>query len=524
MRGLALALPRADWPLLAAGALLTLFAYPPFHLVVPSFVCLVPAVWLLVAAADDPRPLRRRMVQGFWFTLLAQGLVLYWMIVALWHFTPLSALGYGATILLLALWGSVLFGVVGWVCGTTRISILLVFPVCWTAGEWLIGHQGDIRFPWLGLGTSLTGYPALIQIADTVGARGVTFLLALANTILAVGFLRVADRRPALRSLAVVGLGTVLALGYGRLRLSTLALRPVGKVAVIQPSVGYDDKHDRSLYDSVMRLNLRLSDAALDRARPQLVAWPEAAVPYFFESYPHWETWVGDQARRSGVPILVGGIGLRFRPDRSYDYFNSAFLFEPSGRRDGQPPYHKRYLVPIVERVPFVNPRWFSGLRWFGGFGIGEPGPVYQAPLGRFGVLICYESAFEDLTRHYRRRGADFVVNITNDAWFGHTSAPYQHAAHLVMRAIENRVGIARAANNGISEFVDPLGRVYHATRLDDTTFVADTVRTTDGRTIYTALGDWVGLLSLIGVAVLGGIAFRKQKREEGEERRDEES
>jgi apolipoprotein N-acyltransferase len=133
--------------------------------------------------------------------------------------------------------------------------------------------------------------------------------------------------------------------------------------------------------------------------------------------------------------------------------------------------------------------------------------------MGKFGVLICYESAFEGESRDYRKRGADFLVNITNDAWFGHSSAPYQHAAHLVMRAIENRVGIARAANNGISEFVDPLGRTYGETTLDQVAFVADQVRTTNVRTIYTTMGDWVGLLSLVGTGALVVLVLRTRRK-----------
>src|SRR3989449_8847368 len=105
--------------------------------------------------------------------------------------------------------------------------------------------------------------------------------------------------------------------------------------------------------------------------------------------------------------------------------------------------------------------------RWSGGFGRGRSLPVYSNTLGRFGVMICYESAFEDLARGYRRRGAEFLVNITNDAWYGRTAGPYQHAAHLVMRAIETRMGIARAANDGISEFLDPLGHTYAETGLE---------------------------------------------------------
>ena len=116
-------------------------------------------------------------------------------------------------------------------------------------------------------------------------------------------------------------------------------------------------------------------------------------------------------------------------------------------------------------------------------------------------MLICYESAFEDLGRRYRRGGADFLVNITNDSWYGRTAAPYQHAAHLVMRAIETRMGIARSASTGISQFVDPLGYTHLSTPLFTERIVTAAVLTTDARTLYVRLGDWVGMLVLVGTA-----------------------
>src|SRR5260370_4940130 len=125
----------------------------------------------------------------------------------------------------------------------------------------------------------------------------------------------------------------------------------------------------------------------------------------------------------------------------------------------------------MVERVRFIPARLLQRVRgvghWSGGFGRGRELPLYPSPLGRFGTIICYESAFEDLGRDYRRAGAEFLVNITNDAWYGHTAGPYQHALHLVLRAIETRMGIARAANDGISQFLDPLRRTYAATSPD---------------------------------------------------------
>lgn len=508
----ALRLPRGDWRLAVAGAVLLVLAYPPFHLFVPSFLCLIPAVLLLVDGAADPRPARRHLAQGFWFGLLGHGLVLYWMIVALWHFTPLSALGYLATILVLALWTAVFFALTGWIHRMTTLPLWVIFPLGWTAVEWGIGHQGDIRFPWLGLGTSLTGFPVMVQIADVVGARGVTLLLAAANTALALAWLGRSNRRSAARLVAWVVGGAALAAGYGVVRMRTLPLRELGSVAAIQPAHDAGERWNASKKDSIVAELLDLSGRALAETQPDLVLWPEAAVPDVVSWHPAWVRAIAEQAAGHRTSIVVGGIDYRGYPDRSYEYWNAAFVFDTAGRHDAQPTYHKNYLVPIVERVPFVDPRWFDQLDWFGGQGKGERGAVYRAPMGPFGILICYESAFEDLSRRYRQLGAEFLVNITNDAWFGNTSAPYQHAAHLVMRAIETRSGIARAANTGISEFVDPLGREYQRTRLGDRTLVAGEVLTADVTTLYVRWGDWVGTLCVIGWLVLGGGAWWRSR------------
>lgn len=502
----ALALPRRDVLLVAAASLLLVLAYPPFHLFVPSFVCLVPAVWLIERGETDPRPLRRQLVQGLWFGALSNGLVLYWMVVALWHFTPLSALGYAASVAVLALWSAGLFAVTGWVRRRTGIGLLVIFPILWTAVEWGIGHQGDVRFPWLGLGTSLTRFPVAVQIADIVGARGVTFLLVLVNTALAAAWLVRRERVRTLRLVGGVGVGLALALTYGAVRMRTLVLRPVGRVAVIQPNVGFDEKW-RANGDSLVTELLRLSTDVIRDTRPDLAVWPEAAVPGYFLNHPHWETRIQAHAAEMGVPLVVGGLDTRERPG-GRDYYNAAFVYHADGGRAPEPPYHKNYLVPIVERVPFVNPRWFGHLRWFGGAAPGEAGSVYRLPLGGFGILICYESAFEDLPRRYRRLGADFLVNVTNDAWYGRTSAAYQHPAHLVMRAIETRMGVARAANDGVSEFVDPLGREHGRTLKEVQTTEAGEVHTTDARTVYVGLGDWVGWLSVVGALALMGAAW----------------
>ncbi|UCD25567.1 MAG: apolipoprotein N-acyltransferase [Gemmatimonadota bacterium] len=519
----ALALPKGDWLLIVASSALLTIAYPPFHLFLPSFICLIPAIWLLQDGLNDPRPLRRSLVQGFWFGLISNGFVIHWMVVALWRFTQLSVLGYLATITILAGYAAVLFALVGWMLRKAKISILISFPVLWTAMQWAIAHQGDIRFPWMGLGSSLTHYTTFVQIADVIGARGVTFLLVLANTALALAIRERGNRPRAVKLVSGVAVGMIVMVAYGVVRERTLETRALGRVSVIQPNVQWSEKNDSALQDSIMRATLELSRQAVEQTDPDLLVWPESAVPSYFHMYPRWEDAVRLHARENGIPLVTGGVHVVWgdSPD-DYEYYNSAFLFDTAGagkygyrfepgvvQEYPYPVYHKRYLVPIVERVPFLNPRWFN-LRWFGGFGVGDPGPVFETDIGRFGILICYESIFEDLSRRYRREGTDFILNITNDAWYGETAAPHQHAAHLVMRAIENRIGIARAANSGISEFVDPLGREHNRTRLSTRAFASDMVMTTDVIPLYTRLGDWVGLLSVLLTLGLVGYTWRQ--------------
>ncbi len=496
-----LALPRADWRLVVGGAVLTVIAYPPFHFFIPSFLCLVPAVWLIEDGHDDPRPWRRQVVQGFWYGLFSHGLILYWMVGALWPFTKLAALGYLATIGILAMYAGLAFAVTGWIVRSTRLPLLLVFPVAWTAADWLIGHQGDIRFPWLGLGTSLTGFPTVVQIADIVGARGVMLLLVAANVALAMAWRRRAEPRAAWIRAGGVAVGVAAALVYGVVRERTVPVQPVGDIAVIQPNVAASEKWDERSRDEIIEHLFQLSNTVLEGNHADLLVWPEASIPGYFRTFPHWRSALERLASERAIPVLVGGLDLDYRGVQDYDYYNAAFLFPPGGGT--LPAYRKRYLVPITERVPFVNPAWFSGLEFFGGFGKGQEGTVFQAAGHSFGVLICYESVFENLARQYRRDGTDFLLNITNDAWFGRTAAPYQHAAHLVMRSIENRVGIARAANSGISGWVDPLGRMHEASGLYEELTAVYPLTTAGTTALYVRLGDWVGLLSVLGSAGL---------------------
>ncbi|MEP6473352.1 MAG: hypothetical protein ABJC74_06505, partial [Gemmatimonadota bacterium] len=170
---------RRQWALIGTHALLTVLAYPPFNLLIPGFICVVPLIVLIAEAADGADPVWSAARIAFKSTVVAQGVFLYWMVVALWHFTPLSVAGYLATVLLWSVWTGAMAAAVTLVWHRVpRVPRWLGFAAAWTTVEWIIGHFPDIQFPWLGLGHTLTGFPVLVQWAEIGGARGVTFWLA----------------------------------------------------------------------------------------------------------------------------------------------------------------------------------------------------------------------------------------------------------------------------------------------------------------------------------------------------------
>jgi len=527
-RGTELGLP------VVSGLLLTL-SFPPFHLLIPPFFALVPYLVFVDRATRDRAGGVSVRRATFWMGIVYFGTLLYWLFAALVFYTWLALLGYVITIVVLS--GILALG--GWGIHTLRwrhaIPFWISLPVFWTAAEWAQGHLGDVAFPWLGLGHSLTGYPALVGFADLTGVRGVAVWLAAINGLGAEWWL--AGRRDRWR-LRAVALALLIAvpIGYSLLRWSTLETRAAARVLVVQPNIPEDLKLDLdSAVDSSRTALANLTRSRLaTESDLDLIVWPETAIPTYYTLVPEFTALAAEIARSSEAALLTGVLDYRRYDDGSLDRYNAALFIDRRGRPVGF--YHKHYLVPIVERVPFVPLAWVHSLRrrdlpligaflqWFGGFGRGTEEPVFRVDGSGFGVLICYESIFPGLSRTYRRGGADFLVNITNDAWFGRqqpwwsrTAALYQHPAHMVMRAIENRVGVARSGNTGISMFVDPRGRVRQATRLFTPDARTAVVETTEGLTLYARLGDWPGTLAILAAVLLAGWTWRWDRRERRE-------
>ena len=531
---------RGDRLLPAVSALLAVSAFPPLHLLIPSFVALVPlAVWVADQTDEEnasegsasewhgSRGVSGRVFRGgVWFGVLYFGLLLYWMPLALTAFTWWAVPAYLTVVMVLAL------GAGGFAWALRRlihhggIPLWLALPLTWTALEWLRAHApGGLAFPWLGLGTSLTGYPELVGAAELVGARGITLWLALLNGLLAeaVRAARALDgARLAARWAAAFALVLAVPAAWGYWRASTLAVRAVGEVAVVQPNVAAQFRLDgaRSNDSTVASLTRLLTEGAGlspglpegDEFSPDLVVWPEVTFFGPIESDDALRERVLAVSENWGAPVVFGGIGETVGEEGNSIPLNSAFM---TGR-DGELTdfrYDKHRLVPLVEAVPFRRGGWLDGSAEVDSYGRGADRPLGVMGVdARFGILICNESTYASHARPFRLLGADFFLSLTNDGWFGRepwytrTAALWQHPAHLVMRAIEHRVGVARAANTGFSLFVDPLGRVYGRTELFQAAVRSETIYTSDVLTLYTRTGDvagWTALLLTLGLLVI---------------------
>ena len=482
---------------LASSALFAV-AFPPFKLVLPVLLCLVPISVMVTHAADGEGHAWQAARAGFWFGFIGYGANLYWIAVALLLYTKLALLGYVASLIWLAPVVGATMAALYFARKVTGWPLAILLPVVWTASELALNYLSDLSFPWLPLGLAVAHAPVLAQVADLSGVRGVTFWIAAVNGFIADAWLYRSNRRAATLRLAGA-LAVVLAVAaYGEWRISTIRLTPLARIAIIQPDIPEEAKlttQDPTLH--VAKL-VAMTRAEVARSSPDLVVWPEAALDRFFWQYPAWVDSLRSAVALHPTPMVVGFMDSSNPMDVPFAYYNAALLTDPRGNISPQPPYRKRFLVPVVERVPFLNPSWFRGVDYFGGFGRGTSDEPFHVQFGTVGVLICYESIFPQLSRAYAEQGTSVLLNITNDAWFQHSNAAYQHFAHLSLRAIENRLPVVRAANTGISGWIDPLGRVRAETPIFVPRTATYDVEVTSQRSIYTRFGDWVGALCFV--------------------------
>jgi apolipoprotein N-acyltransferase len=499
--------------LAVASGLAMGLAFPKFDHGLLAWVALVPLFYVIEGES---------MRRVFWWAYL-QGFAsyvvqLYWIPIPLHDFAdvrmefaifPMFLLaGIVAINTAVAIWAG------EFIARRTRIPAVITMPVAWTAVE-LIRTYFPIGFPWNLLGYAAYRNLELIQFAEFTGVYGVSALIVFFNAVVYVVISRRGDSRLQAISLSALTALMIVLVAFGAWRIRDLKNAPSTgsfKVAMVQGNIPQSLKWDpKFLPQSYGVYQDETADAAKRGA--DLIVWPEAAAAFLFQAddrYPAmltsdaaYRTALLTLAKNMGKPILFGAPALAVQNDRVAGFYNRADLVSDQGEVLAH--YDKIELVPFGEYVPARALLGFFVNRVVEGMGDMIPGKeqtLFEVKGAKLGILICYESIFPDFTRREVNEGADILVNITNDAWYGESSAPYQVLAMAVMRSIETKVPMVRAANTGFSALIEPSGQITNRTPLFKRGTTIVNVSWRPVRTLYTIVGDLFAEICLVLTAI----------------------
>ena len=510
--------PDTLFPALASGGLLTL-SFPATQWSQLAWISLVP---LLIAIKDAPpsRAFQMGLAMGMTHFLS----LIYWILPTLRVYGNLPVvLAFPVLFLLvsyLALYPAMFCLILSRRPAGNGISSFMPIKAAflWVALEFARARLFT-GFPWGLAGYSQYRQTLLIQIADITGVYGISFIIVLVNATLAMAWhhFKARTNRPEtgnrqifFRPLIVWGMMAVSILTgmtlYGRNRLSTMekiiAHTPGRHISVIQGNIPQATKWDNAYKKKTVEIYCRLSQKAATPQTPDLIIWPETALPFYYT----WEKEMSDAVnhciRQCNTWFIIGSPAFSLQGENDFNFFNRAYMLTPQAGISAA--YDKAHLVPFGEYVPFGNYLTFLD-KLTSQAGDFSPGPTDARPLAfkgnHAGILICFEIIFPKLTSTVVKNGADLLVTMTNDAWFGRTSAPLQHFSMAVFRAVENRRSIARSANTGISGFIDPGGRIMGTTALFEETLLTRSLPCLQSMSFYTIHGDlfaWLCLLTTL--------------------------
>jgi len=476
--------------LLAAlsGGLL-FFSFPKFGYSLVAWFALVPLFYALKESTPA-----EGFQSGFIAGMIANTGILYWISYVVVQYGGLPPYVGIAVMLLLSAYLSIYTAcfAAGVVFFRKRGNdFLLVAPIVWILLEFARSRLFT-GFPWENLGYSQYLNATVIQIADITGVYGVSFAIVLVNMVIfEVLEARHAGRMP-FRKLLIAFAAGLLIVFYGYFRIAdikeSLADASSAEVVLVQGNIDQNSKWDPRYQSETIDIYAGLSLASLP-AKGGIIVWPETAAPFFFGYPSPLQKKVIAVAQAADRALLFGSPHYE-QAGAAVSYMNSAYLLEPGGAAAGR--YDKVHLVPYGEYVPLKQFFPFIGklVAGIGDFRSGSDFVPLVSGNRRFGVLICYEGIFPEATRAYKKSGADLLVNITNDAWFGRTSAPYQHLSMTVFRAVETRLYLVRAANTGISAIIAPTGSINARTAIFTRTVLKGEVKYIDKKTFYAAYGD----------------------------------
>jgi len=496
------------------SGILFALSFPNFDLEFLAWFALVPLFY-----SFDGKGLYQSFKLGFLTGIISFLGILYWIIVAVHTYGNVPLILSGLILLLLVIYLSLYMGIFTFLCRLAQIrlgsKLIMLSPFLWVSLEYLRSFLLT-GFPWTNLSYSQYLNLPFIQMADITGSYGLSFVIVLVNATLFLVLHQWPKKTFPLREVAITVIVLLGFLIYGYAKMKHVdreaAQTPPLKVGLVQGNIDQSIKWEESFQRETLKIYERLS-SKVAKEKPELIIWPETATPFFFQDEKEYQPIVLGIPKKMGAFLLFGTPFYKVERGK-VNHYNSAFLASPSGELTGR--YDKIHLVPFGEYIPLQKLLFFIESSIGEGIGNFEPGKEifnFSLPHGKFGLLICFEIIFPDLCRRFVKSGANFLVTITNDAWFGRTSAPYQHFSIATFRAVENRVFIARAANTGISGLIDPKGKIVQRGDIFTEEAMNGTIRLMKGKSFYTLYGDvFAWICSGFSIILLGSALLRRRK------------
>ena len=494
----------ASFSLAAASGVLLALSFPKFGHPAFGWIALAPLLLSLTLNISLLRAFALGLISG----ILYFAGTLYWMAGVMAVYGGLHPLVAGlvnaAFVAYVALYPALFAVVMRRLMISHGTRALMAAPLVWTTTE--LGRAYLFTgFPWVLLGYSQATVLPVAQLASVLGVYGLSALVASVSAAL-VGVAVGRTWKPAATAVAMVA---AVAL-WGSVRTRGGELTRIGqpiRVGLIQGNVDQGQKWDTARSAAIFEDYLNKTREAIGRGAA-LVIWPESSTPFRFEEDSAGAAQIRTLARQTRVSIIFGSDHVEWRvtgtsrlPEKA---FNSAFLVRPDGTTGGV--YHKMHLVPWGEYVPLKDLLFFVGplVEAIGtGFVQGDEATLLPVGGHPVSVAICYEVIYPDLVRRFVRGGSELLTTITNDAWFGRTSAPYQHFEQASIRAIEEGRYLVRSANTGVSGIVDPYGRVLERTEIYQPAVVVGDARLLTVATVYSRAGDVFAYASAVATLVL---------------------
>jgi apolipoprotein N-acyltransferase len=498
-----LQLRKRRFELLIWSFVLSLAYYPGWFGFLAWFALVRP--FMIISSLEGRESFNASYFFGFFFMLFS----LYWV-------GMVSPPGMIAAVTIIGFYYAGMFAVFRRLYGIKPLYGMIALPFLWAGIEYF-RTLSEFAFPWSELGYTQSYYLYVIQIVSVISVHGLSLLIVAVNVLL-WQLLRVEVSAPKKVTAILTSCAVIVGLvAFGWVVVPPYPKEGTVKVSLLQGSVPLDVKWDImnveknfELYDSLIGPNI---DSSVS-----LYIWPETAAPCYLADEEHCLRRVGEIVERTGSYHLVGALALRYVEGKRR-YFNSCFQLTPSGEIDAQ--HDKINLVPFAETVPYQDHIPFLqseflrkyltfietwGIQWWSDFYPGDSLHLFHIPQATYTTLICFESAFGEVSREATLRGAQFLVGITNDTWFGKSLGTTSHSRIFVTRMIENRMWGARVANSGLSYIVDPYGRIRENIGLYEISAKTGSVGLIDEFSLYTQYGNIAGRTGFLILVGLAGI------------------